>query len=80
MMGYFLYIYIKKSNDHDHIKVIVVTMLLAFFTFETLFYVILTQPHGESYNAFLRSPELLVTLFLFGFTFMIPEKKEKKHE
>ena len=80
MMGYFLYNYIKKSNDHDHIKVIVVTMLLAFFIFETLFNVILTQPHGESYNAFLRSPELLVILFLFGFTFMIPEKKEKKHE
>ena len=79
MMGYFLYNYIKHSDDHDHIKVILITMLLAFFVFETLFNVILTQPHGEAYNAFLRSPELLVMLFVFGFTFMIPNKEEK-HE
>lgn len=79
MMGYFLYKYIKHSDDHDHVKVIAVTMLLAFFIFETLFNVILIQPHGEAYNAFLRSPELLVILFVFGFTFMIPHKEEK-HE
>ena len=80
MMGYFLYNYIKNSDDSDHMKVILVTMLLTFFIFETLFNVILIAPHGEAYNAFLRSPELLVIIFVFGFIFITPSKKEEKHE
>ena len=79
MMGYFLFKYIKKSDDSDYNKSILVTMLLAFFVFETLFNRILIAPHGESYNAFLRSSELLIVLFIFGFTFT-PPTKEEKHE
>ena len=81
LMGFFLFKYIKKSKDEDSIKAVTVTMLLAFFLFETLFYISSYEVHDEdSYTPFLRSPALLVMLFLFGYTFMPLEKEGEKHE
>ena len=80
VMGYFLLNYVRKSKDEDSIKAVIITMLLAFFLFETLFFVASFEVHDEgSYTPFLRSPSLLVTLFLFGYTFM-PLKKGENDE
>ena len=81
VMGYFLFNYIKKSKDEDSVKSINVTMLLAFFLFETLFFIASYKVHDEgSYTPFLRSPTLLVMLFLFGYTFIPLEKEGETNE
>lgn len=81
VMGYFLFNYIKKSKDEDSVKSINVTMLLAFFLFETLFYISSYEVHDDaSYTPFLRNPSLLVMLFLFGYTFMPLEKEGETNE
>ncbi len=81
VMGYFLFNYIKKSKDEDSVKSINVTMLLAFFLFETLFFIASYKVHDEgSYTPFLRSPTLYVMLFLFGYTFMPLEKEGETNE
>ena len=79
-MGYFVYHYLKNSEDHDYIKSVLIVMLLGYFIYESLFNVILISPHEESYEAFLRTPSLLVMLFVFGYIFTIPQKKEEQHE
>jgi hypothetical protein len=79
-MGYFVYHYLKNSEDHDYIKSVLVVMLIGYFIYESLFNVILISPHEESYEAFLRTPSLLVMLFVFGYIFTIPQKKEEQHE
>ena len=82
MMGYFVWKYVRKSEDHDLVKSIVVVMLLAYFAFSTVYNAVIIAPHNDvSYNPFLRSSSLLVILFLLGFIYMPPSKKEvKKHE
>lgn len=81
VMGYFSFNYIKKSKDEDSVKSINVTMLLSFFLFETLFFIASYKVHDEgSYTPFLRSPSLLVMLFLFGYTFMPLEKEGESNE
>ena len=80
LMGYVLFNYLKSSEDKDEYKTIFVVMLLAFFVYESLFYRVSIAPHEESYSAFLRSPLLLVMLFIFGYVFTIPAKKEEEHE
>ena len=81
VMGYFLLNYVRKSKDEDSIKAVIITMLLAFFLFETLFFVASFEVHDEgSYTPFLRSPSLLVILFLFGYTFMPLKKKGENDE
>ena len=74
------YHYLKNSEDHDYIKSVLIVMLLGYFIYESLFNVILISPHEESYEAFLRTPSLLVMLFVFGYIFTIPQKKEEQHE
>ena len=79
-MGFFLFHYLRRNEDKDQYKVVFVTILLAFFVYESLFYLVSIAPHEESYSAFLRSPTLLVALFIFGYVFTAPAKKEEKHE
>lgn len=81
-MGYFMFHYLKKSEDSDSSKNIFVVMILAFFIYESLFNVISIAPHEEIYSAFLRSPALLVVLFVFGYIFTSPfeKKEEEQHE
>ena len=80
LMGYYIFHYIRKSEDSNSEKSIFITMVLAFFVYESLFNIVSIAPHGESYEAFLRSPMLLVMLFIFGFIFTSPCKKEEQHE
>ena len=80
-MGYFVLQYLKKSEDSDCSKSIFVVMLLSFFIYESFFNLVVIGPHIETYEAFLRSPTLLVMLFIFGYIFMMPSKKEEEqHE
>ena len=80
VMGYFIYHYLKQSEDENHIKVIFVTILLGFFVYESFFNTIVIAPHEQTYEAFLRTPTLLVMLFIFGYIFTAPFKKEEQHE
>ena len=80
MMGYFILQYLNRSEDKDASKNIFVVMLLLFFVYESLFNLVSIGPHIESYEAFLRSPALLVMLFIMGYIFTNPEKKEEKDE
>lgn len=81
-MGYFVYRYIKHSEDSDSIKSILVVLLLSYFAFVSFSNAVIVVPHDEaSYAPFLKSTTLLVVLFLFGYMFMPPTKKEvKEHE
>ena len=80
VMGYFIYHYLKQSEDENHIKVIFITILLGFFVYESFFNTIVIAPHEQTYEAFLRTPTLLVMLFIFGYIFTAPSKKEEQHE
>lgn len=81
VMGYFMYRYLSKGEDLDHYKGILVVMILSFFIYETFFYLVSIAPHEDSYSSFLRSPTLLVILFLFGYILTSPlRKEEKQHE
>ena len=80
MMGYFIFHYLKRSEDQDHIKSIFVVFLLTYFIYETFFNVVSKAPHESVYDAFLRSPLLLVVIFVFGYIFTAPAKEEKKDE
>lgn len=77
-MIYFAYRYIKKENDEGEIKVIVITILLAFFIFSTFKNDIIPQTHNsDNYIAFLRSAPLMVMMFLFGLIYFVSNKKEE---
>ena len=80
MMGYFMLQYLNKGEDQDHSKVIFITMILVFFIYESLCNIVSKAPHEEIYEAFLRNPALLVMLFLMGYIFVMPSKKEEQHE
>ena len=79
-MGYFMYHYLKQSDDENHVKAILITIVLAFFVYESLFNTIIIAPHEKAYEAFLRTPTLLVVLFVLGYIFTVPSKKEEQHE
>ena len=80
VMGYFLVQYLKHSEDHDYIKSVFVVLILAYFVYETFFNMITIAPHENSYEAFLRTPTLFVVLFVLGYIFTVPSKKEVEHE
>lgn len=82
VMGYFVLHYLKQSEDSDCSKSIFVVMLLTFFIYETFFTLVVAGPHIDYYDAFLRSPTLLVMMFVFGYVFTMPLKKkeEEQHE
>jgi len=78
MMGYFVWKYIRKSDDGDSIKSVIVVMLLSYFAFSTISNAVIVAPHNDvSYQPYLRSASLLVILFLLGYTFMPPSQKEE---
>lgn len=79
-MFYFLFRYMRKKNDSDNIKVIVLTLLLSFFIYSSLSNEIFPYIHDELALTFLRNPLVFVILFFFGFMFYAEESKEKKHE
>ena len=78
VMGYFMYHYLTKGEDADYHKGIFIVMILSFFIYETFYYLVSVAPHEESYSAFLRSPALLVILFMFGYILTSPKKKEEE--
>ena len=81
LMGYFIIHYLKNSSDSDCSKSIFVVMLLSFFIYESFFTLIIAGPHIDFYDAFLRNPTLHVMLFIFGYIFTMPSKKEEEqHE
>lgn len=82
MMGYFMYKYIRKSEDSKQVKTTLIVMILSFFAFASLSWASIIAPHNElSYVPFLRSSLLLVMLFLLGYIYMPPvAEKEIKHE
>lgn len=73
--GYFLYRYIRFSEDNDFSKVIVVLLLLGFFAYETLYNVAVPMIHESTYEPFTRSSVFYVVLFIMGFVFLEPHKK-----
>ena len=82
MMGYFMYKYIRKSEDSKQVKTTLIIMILSFFAFASFSWASIIAPHNElSYVPFLRSSLLLVMLFLLGYIYMPPvAEKEIKHE
>lgn len=77
-MIYFLIRYVKKSKDDDHLKSILLTLLFSFFIFETLENTNSPLTHKALSQTFLRSPILLVILFIFGFIYFGDFKEEEK--
>ena len=80
MMGYFILQYLNKNKDEKYAKNIFVVMVLTFFVYQSLHNIVSLGPHIESYEAFLRSPLLMVVLFVLGYVFTLPAKKEEEHE
>ena len=82
MMGYFMYKYIRNSEDTKQVKTTFVVMILSFFAIASFSWASIVAPHNElSYVPFLRNSTLLVVLFLLGYIYMPPTKeKEKEHE
>ena len=79
LTGYMLLRYYRHSKDSDHVKAVLLVLVLAFFIFESLFNVFSVAVHETIIVAFIRSPLLLVVLFIIGFTF-IPFGEEKTNE
>ena len=79
LMGYFVYKYVKESKDSDAVKSIIVVLLLTFFVFTSFSNTVVVVPHNaDSYCPFLKTSTLLVVLFLLGYIFIPPTKKEVK--
>lgn len=76
-IGFNLFKYLINGKDSEGTKTIVITTLLVFFVYESLFNIVSIYPHEEKYVSFLRSPLLLVMLFIMGFVFDFPRKEEK---
>ena len=76
-VGYLIFKYLKNSSDSDLTKTILVVVTLSFFIYESLFHTVKMGPHSEGYLSFLRSPLLLVILFIMGYMISHDEKKEE---
>lgn len=76
-VGYLVFKYLRNSDDSDVIKVILVALVLTYFIYESLFHTISAGPHFEGYLSFIRSPLLLVILFVLGYMVSAEEKKEE---
>lgn len=76
-IGYLVFKYLKNSEDTDLTKSILVVVVLSFFIYESLFNTIKMGPHHEGYLAFLKSPLLLVILFVLGYMISGSEKEEE---
>lgn len=77
-MIYFVAKYIKEENDESPIKVVVVTLLLAFFLYASLSWDIVPETHNsDNYAAFLRSGTTMIAMFLLGLVYFAPKAKEE---
>ena len=69
--------YVRDSKDSAFLKNVIVMMLVAFMLICTFGFNVKSQPHDSSvYQAFLRSVPFMIALFLFGYTYFVPEKVE----
>lgn len=73
-IGYKLFDYLRHGEDSIGLKIIVITTLLAFFIYESLFNIVSIFPHDDKFVGFLRNPLLFVMLFLIGYVFDFPRK------
>ena len=81
IMGYFVYRYLRKTNDSEMVKAPLVIMILNFFIFESIYFTMSNAPHNDNaFSPFLRSSSLLVVLFVLGYTFIPFGEKEETHE
>ena len=76
-IGYLVFDYLKNSDDSDLTKAILTVVVLTYFINESLFNVVSMGPHFEGYLSFIRSPLLLVILFVLGYMISSEEKKEE---
>lgn len=75
-MFVFVVRYIRDAKDSAFLKNVVVMMLVAFMLYASFGYTIRIEPHhSEVYGAFLRSVPFMLALFLFGFTYFVPNKE-----
>ena len=74
--GYFLYRYIRFSDDNRFTKVIITMFLLGFVVYESFFNEISPVIHDNTYEAFTRSPMFYISLFLMGYVFMLGFNKK----
>ena len=73
--------YVKKSKDTSFMKNIIVMMLAAFLLYATFGFNVKIEPHNlDVYQPFLRSVPFMIALFLFGFTYFVPENAPQKVE
>lgn len=69
--------YLKNSKDGNHVKVIFLTMLIAFFLYSSLCYDFFPITHSPlSYFPFVESCPFFLMLFIIGFT-LLPMGKEE---
>lgn len=77
-MVYVCWRYLAKENDEPSYKIVFICLLLSFFVYSSIASEILPQTHdGSNYIAFLRSAPLVVMLFIFGYIYFVPKKKEE---
>ena len=77
-MFVFVVRYIRDSKDNAFIKNVIVIFLVAFMLYATFGFDVKSQPHNDGfYQPFLRSVPFMLVLFLFGFTYFVPDKEQK---
>lgn len=75
-MFVFVVRYIRDAKDSAFLKNVVVVMLIAFMLYASFGYSVRIETHNsEIYGAFLRSVPFMIALFLFGFTYFVPNKE-----
>ena len=73
--------YVKNCKDDAFNKNVIVMMLVAFMLLATFGFNVKNQPHNpNAYQPFLRSVPFMISLFLFGFTYFVPEKAPQQVE
>ena len=73
--------YVKSSKDNAFVKNVIVMMLVAFMLLATFGFNVKIEPHNlDIYQPFLRSVFFMIVLFLFGFTYFVPENEPQKVE
>lgn len=76
-MIYFVARYLKQDVDSESNKITIVSVLFAFFAYSSIANEIMPSIHNTNYGAFLRSVPLMICLFLLGFLYFVPNKKEE---
>ena len=80
-MFVFMTKYVKTSKDSSFVKNIIVMMLVAFLLYASFGFNVKIEPHHKDvYQPFLRSVPLMISLFLLGFAYFVPENQPQKVE